>query len=739
MKKRKFIVLIAALLVISGCKDGKSSEQSSDDWVVYPTQITNGSFEEGIFGWEVGGLGGFNEDDITSLEVLPDGQPSLKVGNSFYAGGTSSLPSFTGTLTSFNFKLDGLGLISLKIGAAKDPTKCYIEFFKVRSDEPLEFTVNNGTEKVTKLTNADFNGTTITSQLIRNVVDLSEHLLEPIYIKVTDNDTKSDYADYSFWNLDDFKVLNTAQEKNDALVERADQLLQFAEEDIDQDPPVEVLRNGGFETGDTSYWKVLSGRAFSGSIISSTSEFYWGNRVYHGEGNYLMDTFADETLVGKMRSEKFSVIDKGDNKSFVSFKLGGAAHTDVYITLNKGKTGEVVGTYRNIGFRDPGIALSLVTYYVDVSAHIGEVLYFTLVDNAAGGPFGALVADDFKVNLSETDVKTGISTLRTWAENLDDVAAKADYIDVYNGGISFPVSGSAPVITLTESGYAYETTLAVMTTSLNRFLKNIVVLDDYTATSELVRNITSVKYNGTPVSNPDLENFELQNGTYLLSVSVKDAYDNEATAEIKLTVEDAVTYSKNITNGNFETGDLTGWTVVDGNVNVDNAISDATTYWMEEIPFNKEGTYFFNGWDACGSEVAGYTLRSSTFTLGGSGQISFKMGGRSSRLKVYDESGVELASYYNHKFNSDGALFPLIKNGSRLATMTTYVADLSAYLGANLYIEIVDEVISQDWAVAFFDDIKTYYETTLDFSGLSDVVIQNGEEVHIPYEAVLNN
>ena len=71
--------------------------------------------------------------------------------------------------------------------------------------------------------------------------------------------------------------------------------------------------------------------------------------------------------------------------------------------------------------------------------------------------------------------------------------------------------------------------------------------------------------------------------------------------------------------------------------------------------------------------------------------------------------------------------------------MTTYVADLSAYLGANLYIEIVDEVISQDWAVAFFDDIKTYYETTLDFSGLSDVVIQNGEEVHIPYEAVLNN
>ena len=64
-------------------------------------------------------------------------------------------PSFTVTLTSFNFKLDGLGLISLKIGAAKDPIKVILNF-KVRSDEPLEFTVNNGTEKVTKLTNADF-------------------------------------------------------------------------------------------------------------------------------------------------------------------------------------------------------------------------------------------------------------------------------------------------------------------------------------------------------------------------------------------------------------------------------------------------------------------------------------------------------------------------------------------------------------------------------------------------------
>lgn len=731
---KKVILTLAMLLVLSACGPTTTSQDTSE----YLSTITNGSFEQGIAGWTVGGLGGFSEDDIAELVTLPDEKPSLKVDSKFYAGATASLPSFTGTLTSEPFILEGVGVISLKMGAAKNSEKSYIEFYQLGNESPLEFYVNNLETKVNRLTNKDFNGTTITSQLIRNIVDLSEHLTETIYIKVTDNDTNSDYTDYSFWNLDDFKILKTAQEKNDALVERADQLLEYFEADIDLDPPVETLRNGGFELGDTSFWKVVSGRAFSNNIIKSSTEFYWGNRLYHAEGNYLVDNFADENLTGRMRSEKFLVTDQGEGQSFVSFKMGGAAHASVYISLNDGTTNEELIVVKNEGFRDPGLALSLVSYYVDVSDYIGQTLYFSLVDGATGGPFGALVADDFTINLSKQDVIDGVANLRNWAETLDDSASQNDYQAVYNGGISFPLSGLAPVISLNNE-FAYETTLETMTTSLLKYLTNVNVLDDYTKTSGLVRTITGVSYNGTPVANPDLNAFTLLEGTYLLDISVKDAYDNEATAQIKLNVLADLAYDSQIINGGFESGNLDGWTVVDGIVNEASAISDATIYWAEEIPFNKDGQYFFNGWEASGTEALGYALRSTPFTLRGSGQISFKLGGRSSALKVYNQSGDLLVTYRNTNFNDDSSVFPFVKNGSMLATMTTYVADLSQYLNDNLYIEIVDEVIAQGWAVAFFDDVTTYYETSINVNELSDIVTQNGEEVLIPFMAAQAN
>ena len=229
--------------------------------------------------------------------------------------------------------------------------------------------------------------------------------------------------------------------------------------------------------------------------------------------------------------------------------------------------------------------------------------------------------------------------------------------------------------------------------------------------------------------------------TYLFRVT---ASSGTATLEYTVTLEIADTYQYRLYNGGFETGDLTGWTVTSGTVNA-SAVREETVFWNEEIPYNKVGQYHFDGWQANSDEPSGYSLRSETFTLGGSGRISFKMGGRTAVLKVYTADGTCIAEYANTKFLNDDALFPHVDAGSRLATMTTYVADLSDYLGQTLYIEICDEP-GENWGVVFFDDIVTYYETVPVVFERYDVLQLNAttsstgapQEYHMPWETAVN-
>lgn len=200
-----------------------------------------------------------------------------------------------------------------------------------------------------------------------------------------------------------------------------------------------------------------------------------------------------------------------------------------------------------------------------------------------------------------------------------------------------------------------------------------------------------------------------------------------------------------ITNGGFETGDLTGWTVTSGEVSSSGAVSSAQTFWGEGLPYNANGLFHFDGWGANGNETETYTLASETFTLGGSGFISFKLGGRSAVLRVCKEDGTPIAEYGNTMFSVDN--FPYVDQGCRTATMTTYAADLSAYLGERLYVEICDVALDgQDWGIAFFDDIVTYYETAPDVETLFDTVDLNAKtssdgipkSYRVPWEIAVN-
>ena len=186
-----------------------------------------------------------------------------------------------------------------------------------------------------------------------------------------------------------------------------------------------------------------------------------------------------------------------------------------------------------------------------------------------------------------------------------------------------------------------------------------------------------------------------------------------------------------IINGDFETGDLTGWTYSEGTENGqilgDKAVISAETFWDDwdnkRIPYNQSGNFHFDGWSAKADshEEHTYSLRSVDFTLGGSGYISFKMAGKAACVMIYKaDDDTPIAEFKNTAFNNLGSNMNL-DAGSRLATFTTFVADLSQHLGERLYIELNDSNVS-DWAVAFFDDIVTYYEAVPSVSGNYDTV-----------------
>lgn len=710
---------LTMLFLLTTCTACKSKETSSS----VSADILNGDFEEVSsdnkwVGWtrkdaafSVQGI--VNSDSVNGVKIE-------KSGNYFFSGTNGGNQVMRGTLTSNVFKLGGNGYLTFKLGAGKNTEKCYVEFFE-----------EGNNEAILRVANTDCDGIYITDHLITKVVDLSAYLGKNIYIVITDND---DGNDFSYLNFDAFHICTTQEEVTSAQNDYERQIKELGEKPFEEDETSLTIQNGSFETGDLTGWKILEGTALSRAGVLPTSQYYWTDRSVYGDGEYYLDgnnngTFA-ESLTGSIRSSKFTL--GGDG--YISFMIGAAA-SNCYVAVCDANTEEELIVVGNDYFNDPALALTLLRVYVDASDYLGKVLYLKVVDANDASGFAFINVDDFRVSLTVDEVAAleveqleKIQKETYNSASYDDLATLLNYYNNY----PYPI----PLNSLSITKYAESKVVSCGIMDLNSFIADAKAV--YGTTEITNFSIQQVTIDDQTFTD-GFDTFDLSTpGAYHVTYGIEYEGKN-AVATFTLV---AVDNNYQVANGDFESGDLTGWKVLTDNWNMVHGslagVINAISYWDENLPYNQGGNYHLDGWNNGLPEEATWQVQSSNFTLSGSGFISLRMGGHAAAVKVFLSDGTQIGYYRQNRFND--ANFPSLLNGGSWADMGTYVMDLSSYLGSEMYLVLCDEQ-AEGWAHAFFDEVVTYYEAAPDVTSLSDTVIDGGHTdttVTIPWQLAQN-
>lgn len=160
--------------------------------------------------------------------------------------------------------------------------------------------------------------------------------------------------------------------------------------------------------------------------------------------------------------------------------------------------------------------------------------------------------------------------------------------------------------------------------------------------------------------------------------------------------------SSQIVNGGFETGDLTGWKVLEGTALTRAAIVPTSQYYWGDRAVYGEGEFYLDGSNngAIQESLTG-AIRTTKFTLGGDGFITFMMGSGNggSYVALCDGNTDEELIKVTNEYFSDPAL---------ALTLLRMYMDASEYIGRVVYLKVVDDNDGSKGGFAFInvDDFR---------------------------------
>lgn len=492
--------------------------------------------------------------------------------------------------------------------------------------------------------------------------------------------------------------------------------LVSAAENVSDSKETNII-NGDFEDG-WNGWTTLTGEPITDDTndvgFISKASTYWDTRDFLKHGSSFLEGAPKESKDGKIRSSWFTLSGEG----YIAFLIGGAnpdsgSCVELYAEAEEaGGTDTLIKTYQNKNFKDPDTGRTLLRIYDKLDDYLGKNLYFVIVNGSKPG-FSFIDADDFRVSmtkdqalaLQKEDIKRIQDTSDDYKEHIFELYKNATLYDT-----DTPLREKTGAINV---AMAKDSITVPVNTGIN--LENAIadsaeVEDEYGFAIEFTISVNNVlndsDNDNTPVSG-DYKNFQFtKEGNYTVGYAIQYNGDQSKTGTFKVTVEPR--NANKIVNGDFETGDLTGWTMLDNNNtpvtnnnNTVGSISNKKTYWSGQY-YYQNGEYFLDG---TGMESKSGKIRSSSFTLGGDGYISFMIGGakeeKKGSIKLYceAENGEDklVATYTNKHWNDP-------KTGCTLIRMYD---KLDEYLGKDLYFVIENGTDISGFAFINADDFRT--------------------------------